>query len=90
MTQLNEAYNFMNKKMKQDYVAFFEKIMNARDAIILTGKANRKQRKSRARSKESIIKKLKSQVSDGALGIASISFHRRRLRKEVWVYNTKT
>ena len=46
--------------------------MNARDAIILTGKANRKQRKPRARSKESIIKKLKFQVSDGALGIASI------------------
>lgn len=88
--QLNEAYNFMNKKMKQDYVAFFEKIMNACDAIILTGKANRKQRKPRARSKESIIKKLKFQVSDGALGIASISPTDVVYANEVWVYNTKT
>ena len=88
--QLNEAYNFMNKKMKQDYVAFFEKIMNACDAIILTGKANRKQRKPRARSKESIIKKLKFQVSDGALGIASISSQTSSMPNEVWVYNTKT
>lgn len=88
--QLNEAYNFMNKKMKQDYVAFFEKIMNACDALILTGKANRKQRKPRARSKDAIIKKMKFQVSDGSLGIASISPTDVVYANEVWVYNTKT
>ena len=72
--QLKEAYSFMDKKMKKDYLAFFEKINNACDAVILTGKANRKQRKPRARSKDVIIKKMKFQVSDGTLGIASISF----------------
>mgnify|MGYP001453935001 CR=1 FL=1 len=88
--QLKEAYSFMDKKMKKDYVAFFDKINAACDAIILTGKANRKQRKPRARSKESIIKKMKFQVSDGVLGIASISPTDVVYANELWVYNTKT
>jgi hypothetical protein len=88
--QLKEAYSFMDKQMKKDYVAFFEKINAACDAIILTGKANRKQRKPRSRSKESIIKKLKFQVSDGDLGIASISPTDVVYANELWVYNTKS
>ena len=88
--QLKEAYSFMDKKMKKDYVAFFEKINAACDAIILTGKANRKQRKPRARSKDTIIKKLKFQLNDGALGIASISSTDVVYANELWVYNTKT
>ena len=88
--QLKEAYSFMDKKMKKDYVAFFEKINAACDAIILTGKANRKQRKPRARSKDAIIKKLKFQLNDGALGIASISPTDVVYANELWVYNTKT
>jgi hypothetical protein len=88
--QLNEAYSFMDKKMKKDYAGFFEKIHNACDAIILTGKANRKQRKPRSRSKESIIKKLKFQVADGDLGIASISPTDVVYANELWIYNTKS
>ena len=88
--QLREAYSFMDKKMKKDYLAFFEKINNACDAVILTGKANRKQRKPRARSKDVIIKKMKFQVSDGTLGIASISPTDVVYANELWVYNTKT
>tara|TARA_B100000965_G_scaffold402726_1_gene429304 strand:+ start:1046 stop:2206 length:1161 start_codon:yes stop_codon:yes gene_type:complete len=88
--QLKEAYSFMDKKMKKDYVAFFEKINAACDAIILTGKASRKQRKPRARSKDVIIKKLKFQLNDGALGIASISPTDVVYANELWVYNTKT
>ena len=80
----------MDKIMKKYYVAFFEKINAACDAIILTGKANRKQRKPRARSKESIIKKMKFQVNDGTLGIASISPTDVVYANELWVYNTKT
>ena len=88
--QLKEAYSFMDKKMKKDYVAFFEKINSACDAVILTGKANRKQRKPRARSKDVIIKKMKYQVNDGTLGIASISPTDVVYANELWVYNTKT
>ena len=88
--QLNEAYSFMDKKMKKDYLGFFQKISNACDAIILTGKANRKQRKPRSRSKESIIKKLKFQVADGDLGIASISPTDVVYANELWIYNTKS
>jgi len=88
--QLKEAYSFMDKKMKQDYVAFYEKIMNACDALILTGKANRKTRQPRARSKETIVKKVKFQVNDSALGIASISTVDIVYANELWVYNTKS
>ena len=89
--QLKEAYSFMDKKMKKTILSFFEKINNACDAVILTGKANRKQRKPRARSKDVIIKKMKFQVSDGTLGIASI-FNVTDVvyANELWVYNTKT
>lgn len=88
--QLNEAYNFMNKKMKTDYVAFYEKLINACDALILTGKATRQTRKPRARSKETIVKKIKFQVNDSTLGIASISPTDVVYANELWVYNTKT
>jgi hypothetical protein len=88
--QLQEAYSFMSKKMKNDYMLFFDKIMNACDAIILAGKATRKQRQPKARSKEVIVKKLKFQISDSALGIASISPTDVVYANEVWVYNTKT
>ena len=88
--QLNEAYDFMNKKMKKEYIQYFEKIMNACDAIILTGKATRKTRKPKARSKDVIVKKMKFQVADGTLGIASITPTDVVYANEVWIYNTKS
>jgi|TARA_B110000908_G_scaffold158836_1_gene200393 hypothetical protein len=88
--QLNEAYDFMNKKTKKAYVQYFEKIMNACDAIILTGKATRKTRQPKARSKDVIVKKMKFQVADGTLGIASITPTDVVYANEVWIYNTKS
>jgi hypothetical protein len=88
--QLNEAYSFMSKKMKKDYVMFFEKIMNACDALIIAGKATRKTRKPKARSKDVIVKKLKFQIADGTLGIASITPTDVVYANELWIYNTKS
>ncbi len=88
--QLKESYNFFNAKQRKQYLAFFEKINTACDTIIETKKTTRKARKPRARSKESIIKKLKYQINDSELGIASIHPTEVVNANEVWVYNTKT
>ena len=88
--QLKESYSFLNAKQRKQYLAFFEKINTACDTIIETKKTTRKARKPRARSKESIIKKLKYQINDSELGIASIHPTEVVNANEVWVYNTKT
>jgi hypothetical protein len=88
--QLKEAYSFMDKKMKKDYVGFYEKINQACDTMIQTGKAQRKPRKPKAVSREKLVSKLKFQVNESSLGIASINPTDIIDAKEVWVYNTKT
>lgn len=88
--QIKESYGFLTVKQRKEYLAFFEKINTACDTIIETKKSSRKARKPRARSKESIIKKLKFQVNDSELGIASIHPTEIVNANEVWVYNTKT
>jgi hypothetical protein len=80
----------MDKKMKKDYVAFFEKINQACDTLIDTGKAQRKPRKPKAVSKEKLVSKLKYQLNCPELGIASINPTEIIDATEVWVYNTKT
>jgi|TARA_R100000081_G_scaffold85430_2_gene54430 hypothetical protein len=88
--QIKESYGFLTAKQRKEYLAFFEKINTACDTIIETKKTTRKARKPRARSKESIIKKLKFQINDSELGIASIHPTEIVNANEVWVYNTKT
>ena len=88
--QLKESYSFMSAKQRKQYLAFYEKINTACDTIIETKKSTRKARKPRARSKESIVKKLKYQINDSELGIASIHPTEIVNANEVWVYNTKT
>jgi hypothetical protein len=87
---IKEAYNFMDKKMRKDFLAIYEKINAACDAFILTGKANRKTRKPKAVSKEKVVSKLKFQINDSGLGIASINPTEVIDATEIWVYNTKT
>ena len=87
---IKEAYEFMDKKMRKDFVAIYEKINAACDAFILTGKANRKTRKPKQVSKEKQVSKLKFQINDSVLGIASINPAEVIDATEIWVYNTKT
>ena len=88
--QIKEGYAFMNPKMRKQYLDFFEKINAACDTLINTGKAQRKPRKPKAVSKEKLVAKLKYQVNESSLGIASINPTEVIDAKEVWVYNTKT
>ena len=87
---IKEAYSFMSVKMRKQFLEFYEKINAACDTLINTGKAQRKPRKPKAVSKERLVNKLKFQVNDSTLGIASINPTEIVEAKEVWVYNTKT
>lgn len=86
---IKEAYSFMDVKMRKQYLAFFEKIDTACDTFIETGKAKRKPRKPKAVSKEKLVSKLKYQINDSDLGIASINPIEILDATELWVYNTK-
>ena len=88
--EIKEAYSFMSAKLRKDHLAFFEKIITACDTMINTGKAQRKTRKPKAVSKEKLVAKLKYQVNDSELGIASINPIDIIDASELWVYNTKT
>ena len=87
---IKEGYSFMDAKMRKDFVGFYEKINQACDTIIQTGKAQRKPRKAKAVSKEKLVQKLKFQINESSLGIASINPTEVIDAKEIWVYNTKT
>ena len=88
--QIREGYSFMTPKFRKDYLKWFQKIQTACDTLIETGKATRKPRKKRSVSKEKMISKLKFQVNESTLGIASIPAEEVVYANEVWVYNTKS
>ena len=88
--QIKEGYSYMTPKMRKEYLTWFEKIHTSCDTIIETGKSQRKPRKKRVVSKEKMVAKLKFQVNESSLGIASIRPEEVAYANEVWVYNTKT
>ena len=88
--QIKEAYSHFDIKMRKSFLQVFEKINNACDTIIQTKATTRRARKPKARSKETIIKKMKFQINDSDLGIASIHPTEVVNCNELWVYNTKT
>jgi hypothetical protein len=87
---LKEAYIHFDIKMRKMFLEFFEKINTACDTYITTGKAQRKTRKPKAIKKEKVVSKLKYQINESELGIASINPIEIIDAKELWIYNTKT
>lgn len=88
--EIKEAYGYTTPQMRKAFLTFYERIDSACDTMIQTGKAQRKPRKPKAVSKEKLIAKLKFQLNDAELGIASINPTDIIDATEVWVYNTKT
>ena len=88
--EIKEAYCYTTPQMRKSLLTFYERIDSACDTMIQTGKAQRKPRKPKAVSKEKIVSKLKYQVNDAELGIASVNPTDIIDATEVWVYNTKT
>ena len=87
---IKEAYGHMTLKMRKQFLEFYQKIDIACDTYIETGKAKRKPRKPKIVSREKQVSKIKYQVNDSDLGIASINPAEIIDATEVWVYNTKT
>jgi len=87
---IKEAYGHFDAKMRKAFVEVFEKIMTACDTIIQTKATTRRARKPKARSKDTIVKKMKFQINDSELGIASIHPTEVVNCNELWVYNSKT
>lgn len=88
--QIKEGYAYMTPKMRKEYLAFFEKIITACDTYINTGKAVRKTRMPKPVSKEKKVAKLKYQVSEPTLGLASVNPIQILDATVLWVYNSKT
>lgn len=86
---IKEAYSHFDSSMRKSFLEFFNKIESACNTLIQTGKAQRKPRKPKAISKEKLVSKLKYQLNDSDLGIASINPVDIIDASEVWVYNTK-
>jgi len=87
---LKEAYGHFDLKMRKAFVKYYETINTACDTIIKTKATTRKARKPKARSKETIVKKLKYQINDPQFALASLPATDVVYANEVWVYNTKT
>ena len=87
---IKEAYSNLDVKARKALLAFFEKINTACDTFIETGKATRKKRQPKAVSREKMVSKLKYQLNDSTLGLASVAPTEIIDATEVWVYNTKT
>jgi hypothetical protein len=87
---IKEAYSNFSPKLRKAFLEFYEKINTACDTFIATGKASRKPRKPKAVSRDKIVSKLKYQINDSDLGIASVNPTEIIDSTEVWVYNTKT
>ena len=87
---IKEGYSHFTSKMRKQYLEFYQKIDTACDTFIETGKAKRKPRKPKVRSREQMVSKMKYQINDSDLGIASINPAEIVDATEVWVYNTKT
>lgn len=87
--EIKEAFSHISSSMRKQLLSFYEKINTACDTMINTGKAQRKTRRPKAVSKDKLVSKLKFQVNDSDLGIASINPSDIIDASEVWVYNTK-
>lgn len=87
---IREAYRHTDAKTRKTLVGFYEKIISACDVLITTQKSARKSRKPKAIDKGKTVSKLKFQVNDPDLGIASINPIDVVGANEVWIYNTKT
>lgn len=87
---LKEGYSHFTANMRKDFLKFYEKINNACDTLIETGKAKRKPRKPKPINREKMVSKLKYQINCSDLGIASINPLDIIDAQQVWVYNTKT
>ena len=69
--QLQEGYDYLDKKSEKTGFAMLQKIVDACDILEAEGKANLK-RKVKLKSPQDLVKKLKFKQSDTNFGLASV------------------
>jgi hypothetical protein len=89
--QLREAYEHMTKKQIQQRIALFEGIINDCKSIVSNQRKSivRKPRKTKPKSADKLVSKIKFQKEDTNLKIVSIDPTKIVGAKELWVFNTK-
>jgi hypothetical protein len=87
---LNEGYNHLNLKRKKEFLTIYQKIDEACDMVMRTGKAVRKPRKPKAVSLEKVVARLNYKATDNDLKLVSINPTQILGASELWIYNTKT
>ena len=88
--QLKEGYAHLNKKDVQKFISALESLVEACNYVIDTSKATRKPRKSKPRSADKVVEKLKFAKTNDKYKLASIVPTEIVGANELWVFNTKT
>ena len=84
-----EGYAHFKPKTRKAFLEFYVKIIEACAMFIDTGKAQRKARKPKTKSKEQLLAKLKYKVNDKDLNLVSVDPSEILDSKVLWVFNTK-
>lgn len=87
--QLEEGYDHMTAEQQKGALEVYRKIINACDIIEAESKANRKPRRTRTKSPEDIVKKLKFKQTDAEYGLGSILPAEIVYARILVVFNTK-
>ena len=87
---IKEAYGHLEKaKQRKEFASFYEKIENACNMLIQTGKSNRKPRKPKQISNEKLVAKMKYKKQDTIYSLVSVNPISIIGAQELWVFNTK-
>jgi len=88
--QLQEAYEFSNKKELKVLLTALERIYGACQVVIDQSKATRRPRKRKVYSADKLVAKLKYKKADEKYQLASINPEDIIKCNELWVFNCKT
>ena len=88
--QLKEGYSHLSKADTKKYISAIDNLLVALDFVIASAKANRKPRKSKPKSAQKLVEKLKYCKADEKFKVASISPEDIVKANELWVFNRKT
>ena len=88
---LKYAYRHMSKKQLKDRIALFTGIVNDCESLVSNNRKSvvRKPRKTKPKSADKIVSKIKFQKEDTTLKIVSIDPSKLVGANELWVFNTK-
>ena len=88
--QLKEGYAHLSKKDVQKYILALETLVEACVFVVDTSKATRKPRKSKPRSADKVVEKLKYGKTNEKYKLASVNPTDLVGATELWVFNAKT